>query len=77
MEGKIVGFDPTPEEAMYLLAGVWLHHLGMFYGIFDGENPNDIKKNPDLCAQLHREYEMRTVNHISHHYHIGILLFYL
>jgi hypothetical protein len=30
-------FQPTPEEAAYLLSAVWLHDIGMLYGIFPGE----------------------------------------
>jgi len=64
-ERKILVFDPTPEEAMYLLGGIWLRDLGMFYGIFKGERADDIKDNPELCAKLHREHEIRTVKHLS------------
>ena len=30
-------FVPTPEEATYLLSAIWLHDIGMIYGIFPDE----------------------------------------
>jgi hypothetical protein len=30
-------FLPTAEEAMYLLSAIWLHDIGMLYGIMDGK----------------------------------------
>jgi len=56
-------FDPTPEEAMYLLSAAWMHDLGMWYGILDGE---DINAPPDYerAETLRDEHEDRTVTFI-------------
>lgn len=56
-------FDPTPEEALYLLSAAFLHDLGMWYGILDGE---DINAPPDYerAETLRNEHEERTVTFI-------------
>lgn len=56
-------FDPTPEEAMYLLSAAWMHDLGMWYGILDGE---DINAPPDYegAEVLRDEHEDRAVTFI-------------
>jgi len=56
-------FVPTPEEATYLLSGVWLHDIGMMYGIREGENPNDLRDYATV-AELRRKHEVRTVRYI-------------
>lgn len=56
-------FVPTPEEAMYLLSAAWLHDIGMWYGIREGEDPNDLK-DPAKVMELRREHEIRTVKYI-------------
>ena len=56
-------FEPTPEEAMYLLSAIWLHDIGMMYGIREGEDPSDLK---DLAKvmELRRDHDLRGVRYI-------------
>ena len=56
-------FEPSPEEAMYLLSAIWLHDIGMMYTIFDGENSEDLK-NEDYSNKIRDEHEQRTVRYI-------------
>lgn len=63
-------FIPNPEEAMYLLAGAWVHDIGMMYGIFTGEQASDLANNPDYCAKLRNEHEVRTAKHLWHEWRI-------
>jgi translation initiation factor 2B subunit (eIF-2B alpha/beta/delta family) len=56
-------FVPTPEEATYLLSSVWLHDIGMTYGIREGENPNDLTDYATV-AELRRKHEVRTIRYI-------------
>lgn len=57
-------FVPTPEEAMYLLSAVWLHDLGMWYGILDNEPPDDLKETRRVL-KLRDEHEVRTARYID------------
>ena len=57
-------FIPNSEEAMYLLSAARIHDIGMMYGIFSGEQASDIANNPDYCAKLRNEHEIRTTHHI-------------
>lgn len=54
-------FNPTPEEAMYLLAAIWLHDIGMIYGIFPGENLEGEDVDWGQCRDRH---EQRSANFI-------------
>jgi translation initiation factor 2B subunit (eIF-2B alpha/beta/delta family) len=63
-------FIPTPEEAMYLLSAAWLHDIGMMYGIFDGEKPEDLQ-NPTKVATLRDEHEIRTSKYIHEKWKSG------
>jgi len=63
-------FIPNPEEAMYLLAGAWVHDIGMMYGIFEGEQASDLANDRDLCARLRNEHEVRTARHLWHVWHL-------
>lgn len=63
-------FIPNPEEAMYLLAGAWVHDIGMMYGIFPGEQASDLANDPDYCAKLRNDHEVRTARHLWHEWHI-------
>lgn len=56
-------FEPTPEEAMYLLSAAWLHDIGMMYCIFDGEKPEDLEDDVKV-ASLREEHEYRTAKYI-------------
>ena len=58
-------FEPTPEEAMYLLSAAWLHDIGMMYGIFPGEKPSDLIGDTPRVMRLRDEHEMRTVRYIQ------------
>jgi translation initiation factor 2B subunit (eIF-2B alpha/beta/delta family) len=52
-------FIPNAEEAMYLLSAVWLHDIGMWYGLWDDEeleHLKDVKK----VVQLYENREQRT-----------------
>jgi len=64
-----VRFEPTPEEAMYLLAGVWLHEIGLMYGIFEGENNDDLEGEIDLCKKLFESYELRSTKYLLDIWH--------
>jgi translation initiation factor 2B subunit (eIF-2B alpha/beta/delta family) len=70
--GKDVNKDfiPNSEEAMFLLAGAWLHDIGMMYGIFRGEQVSNLANNPDYCAKLRNEHEVRTTGHILNEWHL-------
>ena len=57
-------FIPNSEEAVFLLAGVWIHDIGMMYGIYPGEQASDLVNNPDFSAKLRNEHEIRTTRHI-------------
>ena len=56
-------FDPTPEEAMYLLSAAWLHDIGMMYGIFDGEVSEHLQDDATV-ASLREGHEHRTAKYI-------------
>jgi translation initiation factor 2B subunit (eIF-2B alpha/beta/delta family) len=56
-------FDPSPEEAMYLLSGVWLHDIGMWHGIFDSDHPDELGDTRRV-VKLRREHELRTARYI-------------
>ena len=55
-------FDPTAEEAMYLLAATWLHDIGMIYGIFPGENLEGKDVDWSQCRYRH---EQRSATYIQ------------
>lgn len=57
-------FVPTPEEAMYLLSATWLHDIGMVYGIFESEKPDDLKGDFKKKMQLRNEHEFRAIQYI-------------
>lgn len=57
-------FVPTPEEAMYLLSAAWLHDIGMRYGIFESENPDDLKGDFKKKLKLRNEHEFRSIQYI-------------
>jgi len=63
-------FIPNPEEAMFLLAGAWLHDIGMMYGIYPGEQASDLANNPEYYATLRSEHEVRTARHLLHEWRI-------
>lgn len=55
-------FTPTPEEAMYLLSAVWLHDIGMYYGIL----PNEDAEVDDVnWEQVRDDHEMRSGRYIQ------------
>lgn len=56
-------FIPSPEEAMYLLSAVWLHDLGMWYGILDNEDPEHLQDAARVIS-LRDKHELRTSRHI-------------
>lgn len=60
---KKYDFIPSPEEAMYLLSAVWLHDLGMWYGILDNEPPEHLKDAPRVI-KLREIHEVRTSRYI-------------
>ncbi len=64
-------FIPTPEEAMYLLSAVWLHDIGMMYGIFEGEDAQDLVENSKKVMMLHNEHEFRTASYIHDLWKLG------
>jgi translation initiation factor 2B subunit (eIF-2B alpha/beta/delta family) len=52
-------FNPTAEEAMYLLSATWLHDIGMIYGILHGEKlplPDDWPRLRDTHEERSSEY---------------------
>ena len=63
-------FIPNADEAMFLLSGAWVHDIGMMYGIFRGEQAGDLANNPDYCATLRNQHEVRTSGHLLHEWHI-------
>jgi hypothetical protein len=56
-------FAPTAEEAMYLLSAAWLHDIGMIYGLFENEDPNDLQ-DYNRVEELRDEHELRTIRYI-------------
>jgi translation initiation factor 2B subunit (eIF-2B alpha/beta/delta family) len=56
-------FVPSPEEAMHLLSAVWLHDIGMWYGILDNEQPTDLQ-DAARVVKLREEHEIRASRHI-------------
>lgn len=56
-------FDPSPEEAMYLLSAVWLHDIGMWHGLFDSDLPGDLKEEKTVI-KLREMHEFRTARYI-------------
>jgi len=56
-------FIPSPEEAMYLLSAVWLHDLGMWYGILDNEPPEHLQ-DTERVIKLRNIHEVRTSRYI-------------
>lgn len=63
-------FIPNSEEAMFILAGAWVHDIGMMYGIFQGEQAGDLVNNPDFSARLREDHEIRTTRHILNEWHL-------
>lgn len=61
-------FVPSPKEAMYVLSAAWLHDIGMMYGIFDGEDPEDLQDSKKVIA-LRAEHELRTSKYIHDRWH--------
>ena len=57
-------FIPNIEESMYLLSGVWLHDIGMWYGLWDEEKPKDLV-NIKTVINLREEHECRTLRYIQ------------
>ena len=57
-------FVPSPEEAMYLLSAVWLHDLGMWYGILDNERPKHLQDATKVIS-LRNRHEIRTARYIQ------------
>ena len=62
-------FIPSPEEAMYLLSSVWLHDIGMMYGILDNEKPQDLQ-DVQLKFEVREEHEVRSVRYIVDHWNL-------
>lgn len=56
-------FIPSPEEAMYLLSAVWLHDLGMWYGILDNEPPEHLQ-DATRVIKLRDKHEVRASRYI-------------
>ena len=56
-------FVPSAEEAMYLLSAVWLHDIGMWYGILDNEKPGDVLRRTRII-KLREEHEVRAARYI-------------
>tara|TARA_R110002072_G_scaffold303121_1_gene494598 strand:+ start:138597 stop:140435 length:1839 start_codon:yes stop_codon:yes gene_type:complete len=55
-------FEPTPIEAAFLLSAVWLHDIGMVYGIYENErstNGGDV--DWDLLRTQHEERASRYI----------------
>ena len=63
-------FLPTPEEAMYLLSAAWLHDIGMLYGIFHGENAEDLAYHASRIHTVRNEHEMRSLKYIQNEWHL-------
>ena len=57
-------FIPSPEEAMYLLSAIWLHDIGMWYGILDNEQPEYLKDAAKVI-KLREIHEVRTSRYIQ------------
>lgn len=57
-------FIPSPEEAMYLLSAVWLHDIGMWYGILDNESPEHLLDEVKVIKMRER-HEVRTSRYIQ------------
>lgn len=57
-------FIPSPEEAMYLLSAIWLHDLGMWYGILDNEKPEHLN-NAEKVISLRDKHEVRASRYIQ------------
>ncbi|GAB5440113.1 MAG: hypothetical protein Fues2KO_04620 [Fuerstiella sp.] len=63
---SLASFDPTPAEAAFLLASVWLHDIGMVYGIFEDEKATEGK---DIDWETIRtDHEIRASRYIQHHW---------
>lgn len=63
-ESTIHYFVPTPEEAMFLLSAVWLHDIGMMYGIFENERPEDLV-DLNKATLVRNEHEFRAASYIQ------------
>lgn len=57
-------FIPNEEEAMYLHSAVWLHDIGMWYGLRDDEEPEDLN-DIEKVVELRGEHEERTAKYIQ------------
>lgn len=57
-------FIPNEEEAMYLLSATWLHDIGMWYGLWDDEEPEDLD-DVEKVIELRKEHEERTARYIQ------------
>lgn len=57
-------FIPNAQEAMYLLSAVCLHDIGMWYGLWDNEDPNDLTDIKKV-VQLREDHEQRTARYIQ------------
>ena len=64
-------FVPTPEEAMYLLSAAWLHDIGMLYGIFPGERPEDLAGDVSRISAVRNEHEIRTLKFIQREWQLA------
>lgn len=59
-------FIPSPEEAAYLLSAIWLHDIGMIYGIF----PDETLTGLDIDWEQYRDkHELRSVEYICTQWH--------
>ena len=57
-------FIPSAEEAMYILSAVWLHDIGMWYGIFGKERAEQIRSKQRVI-KLRERHEFRTSQYIQ------------
>jgi translation initiation factor 2B subunit (eIF-2B alpha/beta/delta family) len=56
-------FEPTPEEALYLLSATWLHDMGMMHGLLDSDDKETLR-DYDALTQMVREHDLRIVKYI-------------
>lgn len=57
-------FIPSAEEAMYLLSATWILDIGMWYGILDNEQPEDLQ-DAARVVKLRDEHEVRASRYIQ------------
>lgn len=58
-------FEPSPEEAMYLLSAIWLHDIGMLYGIF----PSETSTGDDIpWSRIRANHEHRAAKFIQNNW---------